>query len=418
MALGRTSVINLAGSALPLLVSIPAVGALARLLDGERFSLVLLAWALVGFAGVFDLGLSRAVVRQVAVERNDPAALAETLCSAASAVAVLGSVAALLVILLRQPLLGALDISPAVRSDAATGLALAALSLPLLLPALVLQSHWDGVEDFVEANLQRTFAGCLVPLLSLVCTWWQPDFSTPMAGLLAARALALALALGRRDMFSRLRNARPRAACLVRLLRYGGWVTLSNTISPLMNTLDRYLLGFVRGAAVVGYYAAPSDAASKLLVVPVAVTRGLFPALVRAPDVANAAALSREAHRLVAMYCIPLAVTGALAAELVLQLWLGDRFAAASATALQLLMVGFLFGAFAQVPFTEVQARGRADLSAWLHLLELGPFVVTAWWLASKYGVNGAAAAWSLRNAADLVLHSWAVGALRRGSEK
>ncbi len=418
MSLGRHSVVNLVGAAVPLLVSLPAVGLLARVLDAERFALVLLAWAGVGFAGVLDLGLSRAVVRQLALLRDQPSAAADALRSAALSVTALGALAAALVIMLRTPLLDALSVGPTLRVDATAGLAWAALSIPLLLPLLVLQSHWDGVEDFVEGNLQRAISGSLVPLLTLAGAAWQHSFSGAMLGLLTARALALGLALARRGMAARLRQGRVDVDRLRTLLRDGSWITVSNTVSPLMNTLDRYLLGFARSAGVVGYYAAPSDAANKLLVVPVAVTRGLFPALSRETDGTRWRHLVTQSHRLVALYCVPLALFGGLAASPILALWLGPTYAGPSTPVLQILMAGFLFGAFAQVPFTEVQARGRADLSARLHLLELGPFLGAAWWLSREHGAPGAAVAWSLRNAIDLLLHLLAARALRQGDRR
>lgn len=414
MSLGRRSVVNLAGAAVPLAVSVPSVGAMARLLDPESFGLVLLAWALVGFAGVLDLGLSRATVRQSALLRAQPSAAADALRSAVLTVSLLGAAAGLLVLLLRTPLLAWLGVSDIWREDAAQGLAWAALSIPLLLPMLVLQGHWDGVEDFVESNLQRAVSGSLVPLLSLAGAAWDHSFSSAMVGLLLARALALALALGRRRMAARLADARFDVARLRSLLQDGGWITVSNLVSPVMNTLDRYILGFARQAAGVAFYAAPSDAANKLLVVPVAVTRGLFPALSREESAAARRALVQQAHRLVALYCVPLAVVGAWWSPTVLDLWLGPSFVVPSTPVLRILMLGFLLGAFAQVPFTEVQARGRADLSARLHLLEVGPFLVGAWWLSREHGAVGAALAWTLRNAVDLVLHGLAARALRQ----
>lgn len=414
MTLGRRSVVNLAGAAVPLAVSVPTVGAMARLLDPESFGLVLLAWALVGFAGVLDLGLSRATVRQSALLRAQPSAAADALHSAVLTVSLLGAAAGLLVLLLRTPLLAWLGVSDIRREDAAQGLAWAALSIPLLLPMLVVQGHWDGVEDFVESNLQRAVSGSLVPLLSLAGAAWDHSFSSAMVGLLLARALALALALGRRRMAARLADARFDVARLRSLLQDGGWITVSNLVSPVMNTLDRYILGFARQAAGVAFYAAPSDAANKLLVVPVAITRGLFPALSREESAAARRALVLQAHRLVALYCVPLAILGAWWAPTLVALWLGPSFVMPSTPVLRILMLGFLLGAFAQVPFTEVQARGRADLSARLHLLEVGPFLVGAWWLSREHGAVGAALAWTLRNAVDLVLHGLAARALRQ----
>ena len=253
-----------------------------------------------------------------------------------------------------------------------------------------------------------------MPLLTLAGAAWGRSFSAAMFGLLLARVLALALALGRRGMAERLADARFDAGRLRSLLQDGGWVTVSNLVSPVMNTLDRYILGFARDVAAVAFYAAPSDAANKLLVVPVALTRGLFPALSREASAAARRALVWQAHRLVALYCLPLAVVGAWWSPTVVDLWLGSSFVATSTPVLRILMIGFLLGAFAQVPFTEVQARGRADLSARLHLLEVGPFVVGAWWLSREHGAVGASLAWTLRNAVDLLLHGLAAHSLRQ----
>ena len=141
MSLGRRSVVNLAGAAVPLAVSVPAVGVMARLLDSASFGLVLLAWALVGFAGVLDMGLSRATVRQSALLRGQPSASADALRSAVLTVSLLGAAAGLLVLLLRTPLLAWLGVDHPRHEDVALGLAWAALSIPLLLPMLVLQGH-------------------------------------------------------------------------------------------------------------------------------------------------------------------------------------------------------------------------------------------------------------------------------------
>lgn len=42
-------------------------GFIARSLGLEKFGLFTLAYALVGYAGIFDMGLSRAVIRAIAI---------------------------------------------------------------------------------------------------------------------------------------------------------------------------------------------------------------------------------------------------------------------------------------------------------------------------------------------------------------
>lgn len=71
MSLIKNSFLNIVGYVVPTLVAIPALGYLARSLGAERFGIFTLAMALVGYAGIFDAGMTRAVIREIAIYRND-----------------------------------------------------------------------------------------------------------------------------------------------------------------------------------------------------------------------------------------------------------------------------------------------------------------------------------------------------------
>jgi O-antigen/teichoic acid export membrane protein len=61
------------------------------------------------------------------------------------------------------------------------------------------------------------------------------------------------------------------------LFQFGGWMTLSNIISPLMVFAYCFLIENVLCAAVVAYYTIPADFMIRLLVLPAAITTTLFP---------------------------------------------------------------------------------------------------------------------------------------------
>jgi O-antigen/teichoic acid export membrane protein len=62
------------------------------------------------------------------------------------------------------------------------------------------------------------------------------------------------------------------------LFRFGGWLTISNLISPLMVSLDRILIGMFLSVAEMAYYATPYEIVTKLQIIPSALTGVLFPA--------------------------------------------------------------------------------------------------------------------------------------------
>ena len=86
-----------------------------------------------------------------------------------------------------------------------------------------------------------------------------------------------------------------------------------------------------------------------------------------------------------------------------LRMWLGADFAQHSYRVLQWLAVGVFLNSLALVPFTLLQAAGRPDLTATLHLIELPLYLGMLWWLISARGIEGAAIAWTVRMGIDAV---------------
>src|SRR5437773_929252 len=64
--LARNTVWNLLGNGAPMLVAVVCIPILIRGLGKERFGVLTLAWALIGYASLFDLGLGRALTQLVA----------------------------------------------------------------------------------------------------------------------------------------------------------------------------------------------------------------------------------------------------------------------------------------------------------------------------------------------------------------
>ena len=64
--LARNTLWNLVGSGAPLAVAVFCIPILIRGLGKERFGVLTLAWALIGYASLFDLGLGRALTQLVA----------------------------------------------------------------------------------------------------------------------------------------------------------------------------------------------------------------------------------------------------------------------------------------------------------------------------------------------------------------
>src|SRR6266702_3616059 len=64
--LARNTIWNLLGGAAPMVVAVFSIPILIQGLGKDRFGVLTLAWALIGYASLFDLGLGRALTQLVA----------------------------------------------------------------------------------------------------------------------------------------------------------------------------------------------------------------------------------------------------------------------------------------------------------------------------------------------------------------
>jgi O-antigen/teichoic acid export membrane protein len=187
------------------------------------------------------------------------------------------------------------------------------------------------------------------------------------------------------------------------MLGYGAWLTVSNVIGPLMVYLDRFVIGAVLAVSAVAFYTAPYEVITRLWIVPAALTGVLFPAFAGgSPE--RLLALYRAGVKAILASVFPVALATALFAPEWLRLWLGEEFSARGAGVARWLSIGVMLNCLAYLPFTLLQARGRADVPAKIHLLELPFYAALLAVLVHTHGIAGAALAWAVRCAADAVL--------------
>jgi O-antigen/teichoic acid export membrane protein len=183
-------------------------------------------------------------------------------------------------------------------------------------------------------------------------------------------------------------------------------MTVSNVVSPLMVTLDRFLIGALVSVTAVAYYATPYEVVTKSLLLPGALMAVMFPAFSAsfAQDNKRTALLFGRCVKSLFLVLFPVMLCTVALAQDGLRLWLGAEFAQHGFRVLQYLAVGVFVNSLALVPFTLLQGVGRPDLTATMHLIELPLYLGLLWWLISTRGIEGAAIAWTARVAVDALL--------------
>jgi len=406
----RNTVLNLLGLGLPLVVAIVTIPLLVASLGVERFGILTLIWALVSYFGLFDLGLGRALTRELAEirGRGEEAAARRLVSTALMAMGCLGVAAGVLLALgaewsVRQ-FGGVPDSREAVRAVYAMALAMPFIIMTSGLRGVLEADHLFGVVNAIRLPMGiYTF---LAPVA--VVKYWGNDLGLVAASLTAGRVLAFfAYAWFCRYAISDKASWFPiDRAQLKGLLRSGGWMTVSNVISPLMGYLDRYVIGLTISVAAVTYYSTPYELITKLWIIPGALTPVLFPRFAQASarDPGHGGELFRRATLFLFVAIYPIALGIALFSRELLDLWLNAEFAAQSYWLLQVFTAGILVNCLAHVPFTFLQATGRVYTTARIHMLEFPSYVLLLWVAAQSFGLIGAVLAWLVRMLADTVL--------------
>ncbi len=405
------SLLNAVGQGVPILVAIGSVPLLLRGLGTERTGLLTLSWSIIGYASLFDFGLGRALTQIIAERRQQDTAngeLPRVVSAALGAMLLIGCASALaMLVLARWATSAGLNVSPQLQSETLAAARLLAVGIPVVVLTSGYRGILEAYERFDLANAVRVPIGISTFLGPLIAMPFTHSLAWAVGVLLAARAAGLVALIALVERVAPRLTTRPSLlhASLGPVMRFGAWMTVSNILSPLMSSADRFFISAMISASVVAYYTAPYEMVTRLMaMMALAVATSLFPAFARAADISTARVLLGRGVRLIATTFVPVIVLVFAAAPTILRLWLGDAFARESTAVLRILAVGILMNGFAQAPFAMIQARGRADLTAKIHLVELPFYIGSVLYLIRVNGIAGAAVAWTLRVTVEAVV--------------
>ena len=404
MSIIKNSIWNLVGYVIPSLVAIPALGYMAHKLGPELFGIYTIAIAVVGYAGIFDMGLTRAITREIAIYRNNSAQRKKIIASATVFLLALSTLGGCLVLIFSASIVHFLNITAADFVDINNSFKLLALTIPIFLLNQLWIAILEGDEKFKAVNIQKSFSSTFIAGMPALFVIFDGTLLSAIAGLLISRIISLLIAflLVRNEIVQS--GMRLDLVTFKRLIFFGGWITVSNIISPAMVYFDRFIISNMLGARHVAYYSGPSEAIARLGILPAAVGRAIFPKLSCAGHKDELKRNRTVSWLLMFAVCAPVVIIGIVFAENILHLWLGTSYAAHSKNILIILLVGFLFNALAQVPFTAIQSAGKAKITALLHCVEIIPYFVMLYFFVQHYGLIGVAFAWSIRVIVDWII--------------
>jgi len=424
MALGhlkRNTLLNLVGQGAPLLVAVVSIPFVTSAMGPERFGVLALAWTFIGYFAVFDLGLGRSLTQRVAEllgeakgEAKEDAIPSVTWTGVISTLA-LGVLGAGCVLLASGALVrSVLRIPPELSAESLRALRILGLSLPFVLSTNALRGVLEAYQRFEIVNLLRAPVMALTFLGPLAVVPFTVRLDVVVTVLVLIRVIAWVAhaAFCIRVNPDLARPRAPRRAGAESLFRMGGWLTVSNVISPVLVYADRFLIGSVLSMSALAFYTTPSEVVMRVVTAPVAVAGVFFPAFAASfrSDPERTARLFSSSVRAVLLMLFPILLTMFVFAEIALRAWVGDEFALHGTAVARWLVLGVLFNGLAQIPLALVHGAARADITARLHMWEAPFYLALLWWLLDRHGLPGAAVAWSTRTGVDAALLFLAAG--------
>jgi O-antigen/teichoic acid export membrane protein len=377
----------------------------------EAYGLLVLVGITTSYFGIVDLGLGRATVQVLARHRarDEHDDLLRALWTATGAYLALG-IAGALALVAAAPVLvtRVLAVSPTLTLQARWAFVIGAAGLVLSMQRDVAAAVATALERFDLVSRVTAAFGALQTVVNIALVWAGATLAGVMTGGLAVQAAALAVYwLISRHLVHGLWPPRFDAQKLRSLLRFGGFVTVSQVVAPLLVHVEKVLIGALTAVDQVPYYAVPYSLAWGLTFVPTALVGVLYPALARLVSTGDAAGVRetlRRANRYVFLALLGPAVLVALFAREILAAWMGASFAAQASGCLRLLALAMVVNVLAWPSYQLLHAAGRADITARYHVLELVLHVPLSVLLIARFGILGAAVAWLLRVVLDTAL--------------
>lgn len=369
-------------------------------MGAERYGIVVVLSAAVGYVGLLDIGAAWSVMRFVPwyQQRGDVEAARRVVSSAVMVSLGVGVMFGLALLAVASPLASLLNVSAASADETADAIRVMAAFIPVLL----LTSLFSGLGRAVGMfPLVGVVAAAQVVALNgvWVAVAGEPnDVLKVLVAQLVIGCAAIAITVGAIGLRQRwaLRPRLPRLSSLREITWFGAKTSSGQAGLAMLLALDKPVLGLTMPVSAVPAYSIPFALASRITMISSSVCSAVFPPLVAAlaaDDEPEFERLRRRAFAVVGLVSGLFTVNCVFGGGPFLDWWLGGDAAADGATALAELGVGFGLLACGSIGNVLLDAAGRPGPAAAVMVAGGSLGLVLVGTLAAVWGTATAAGA-------------------------
>lgn len=406
MSLRKNTIWNLIGGILPLFAAAILIPYTLKSMGYEAFGVLTLIWALVGYFGLFDLGIGRSLTYEISKLKmsNQHSEIVLTLKAGLFLTFLTGILGAIFLWFLSPFFVSWLNISREFQIDAILAFKISALAIIPTTVTSGLRGALEGFERFAASNLSKIFIGFsmfALPALSIKLN--GPSISTVAIYLLIMRIFVVLFVFWQLRLSFLQGNAKLNRKHFNKLFNYGFWVTVTGIVGPLMVYGDRFFVSAIVGATQLPLYAIPQEGLLRLFIVPTAFCAALLPKLSALKKI-DAIALYNKSYKRVAMFMLVICILVASLAYPALYWWISPDFARRSILVVLIMIIGIYINSLSLVPITFLHSNGNPKITAIFHMIELIIYVPILWLMTNEFGLIGAAISWVFRVLVDYFL--------------
>lgn len=404
---------NFIGQGWLLVLALFATPIIVHRLEVVLYGIYVLVAVVVDYFAFLQLGMGTAAVKYIAefLSGNEKERIRAIFWSGMFAHLFMGLVGTILLFFLAGPVVDHfLNVPPSLRETAVFAIRVGSLGFLVSMLSGMASSVIRARARFDLLNLTGIILGSLQIAAAVVLLLLGYSLKAVIAANVTVQAVGFVSywVIARRLLpcIAEVSWDRP---SLVMLLKFGGFVTVSSIVGPVLTNIEKILLTTMRSVSSLTYYAVPFSLLNRLSVIPSSFSSVLFPAfsyLQRSEgNKLNRALHDRSTLYLFLIYGAPLAFFVFFGGSF-LDAWVGRDFAEQSTGVLIVLCIAGMINALAYPSMAALQGMGRPQLPAFFHVAELLVYIPAAYFLIRDYGIQGAAYAWLFRVLLDtLLLH-------------
>lgn len=413
---------TLIGVLVPIAVSLFTTPIVTRLLGAESYGLFVLILLIPTYLGFADFGMNVASTKFASTAYAEGSHEREARIVRTSALIVLVSSLPLtaVMIIFSRPIVGLFNVPEYLVNEAAFALKIAGIIFVVNFLGNVFNTP-ELTRLRMDINVWIIYGARILGLI------FTPIVVYLGGGITGAVVVALCTALltltghlvASVRMLPELIGFSIDRASVRPMVRFGGSLVIAGVAGVLLVNLEKFILTQATSVETLAYYSIAASFAGMLGVFSGSMAQSLFPAFSQLQGEENRPALNAlysRGLRLTLVFLIPAVVIMVLAARPFFTYWFSAEFGRESTGPFYVIAVGVFFNVLAYFPYSVVMASGRSDIFAKIYWAELIPYIFLVWWLASRFGAAGAAAAWSVRVMFDAVILFWLARRISRVS--